>query len=106
KLMDAGAQKAGAGVAAGCKFDRMPALVDPCQLSMRKFFADGCEHSSGAATGIEQRKGRAGRRKRMDDMLPERLVPPIMDLDRTHDVVFVRLHPVIGLTRHRDGLVF
>src|SRR5437773_5871219 len=104
--MDAGAQKASAAVAADCEFDRVSAFVDPCQFSMREFFADGCEHSSGAATGIEQRKGRAGRRKRMDYMLPERLVPPIMVLDRTHDVVFVRLHPVIGLTRHRDGLVF
>src|SRR5947207_6858577 len=104
--MDAGAKKAGAGVAAGCKFARMPALVDPCQLSVRKFFADGCEHSSGAATGIEQRKGRAGRDKRMDDVPAERLVPPIMVLNRTHDVVFARLHPVNGLTRRRDSIFF
>src|SRR2546421_2682117 len=92
--MDAGAQKARAAVAAGCEFDRVSAFVDPCQLSVRKFFADDCKHSAGAATGIEQRKGRAGRGKRMDNMLPERLVPPIMVLDRTHNVVFVRLHPV------------
>jgi hypothetical protein len=56
------------------------------------------EHSAATAASIEDGKFCGDWLDGVGDMLTKGLVPPVMVLDRPHDVVFVRPHPVFGLT--------
>src|SRR5204862_4960200 len=101
EVMDARAKQASAGLAAGGEFQGVLALIDTGQLGERKFLAQLQEHSTGAATGIEERKFVMGRLQGSRDMLTEGLVPPIAILDRTHHVMLLWRHRSCGLTRGR-----
>src|SRR3954468_10045628 len=96
--MDAGLEKVRAGVSLAAQLDGVFAFVDAGQLRLRKFRVKRGQHSTAAATGIDQGKFCSARFDGIGDMLAEGLVPPIMVLDRAHDVVLLSFHASPGLT--------
>ncbi len=69
KFVHARGNKPRAGLAPGRKFQGMSALIYPGQIGQGKFFPHHSEHSSGAATGIEQGEVRSNRLDGIGDML-------------------------------------
>ena len=86
------------GLTASGKFQGVMALIYPGQIRGRKFLPHHIQHPASAATRIEKQKMRRSRFDRSGHMLAQRLVPPIVILDRAHDVVFD--------WRHMDPLSF
>jgi hypothetical protein len=62
---------------------------------MGKFVAKRGQHSAAAATGIEQGKPFMSRVNGSGHVLAKGLVPPVMVLDRAHNLVFFRLHSTL-----------
>ena len=60
-FMHACAKNPGSAIALARELDRMLALIDSSQLRLRELRPHCGEHATGAAPGVEERKGRMGR---------------------------------------------
>src|SRR5436190_16010380 len=92
KLMHTRGDQFRTRLARGGQFQSMSALINPGQIGGRKFLPYYIQHPTGATTRIEQCEIGHGRLDCSDHMLTERLIPPIVVLDRAHDIVFFRRH--------------